>query len=481
MTASTADMIYEMIRSTDMILNHCLAAFFLGYLCSRLLGRKNGRHDSQIRWYLPAAVYFAVMSGLYFMPFVLSSFLAYLLGAAAAYLVMAFVCRGDKFWSLFLAVTFFSLRWQGMSVTSSVSIELFDFAAKFLNWLTEGRFALAWQWNMVHIGVNSLLNVFLDALILTLFAKWLSAKFLSFDRKLCGKEKLFLITPGVSGSVGYFVIHWIIEKYDLADDKGIFREYPYFSGIVTCMNLLLMLSTLVVLSLFTELEKKREEEKTQAVQQSQIQELRGHVQQMEQVYSSIQGMKHDVKNHIAVMEELIAQKRFQEAKAYLEPMSRAVEILDYVYKTGNPVTDVIIQEKYKRADAEKLIFHSEFQFPMQSNIDVFDISVILNNALENALEAASKAEQGCILVSSEWQKQTFLMEVVNSFDGELEFDKESGLLLTTKPERANHGMGLKNIQRVAEKYCGTLDIEVREKEFVLTVLLSAACDLQSKS
>ena len=201
MTASTADMIYEMIRSTDMILNHCLAAFFLGYLCNRLLGRKNGRHDPQIRWYLPAAVYFAVMSGLYFMPFVLSSFLAYLLGAAAAYLVMAFVCRGDKFWSLFLAVTFFSLRWQGMSVTSSV------------------------------------LNVFLDALILTLFAKWLSAKFLSFDRKLCGKEKLFLITPGVSGSVGYFVIHWIIEKYDLADDKGIFREYPHFSGIVTCMNL----------------------------------------------------------------------------------------------------------------------------------------------------------------------------------------------------------------------------------------------------
>ena len=98
--------------------------------------------------------------------------------------------------------------------------------------------------------------------------------------------------------------------------------------------------------------------------------------------------------------------------------------------------------------------------------------MILNNALENALEAASKVEGGYIRVSSGWQKRTFLTEVSNSFDGELKWDRESGFPITTKAEGAFHGMGIQNIQRVAEKYCGAVDIEVQEGEFILTVLMS---------
>lgn len=470
MTTPMGDLLYELIEFAEMIFGHIVVAGFLGCLCRRLPAGTRGGSWEQ-RWYVPAVCHFTVMIILYAIPLVLPSFTAYLLGAAAAFLVMI-VCGAERYWSLFLAVTFFSLRWQAISVTDRISIEIFDFMVKALNYITEGEFALVWQWNMVHIFINSLLNIVLDVLIFTLLAKWLTAKCSIQNRKLSAREKMFLLTPGFSGSASFFMVKWMIDKYDLVDKRGIFNEYPYFNSMIVCMNFLVILSTLVILSLFADLEKKREEEKRQAVQKRQIQELRDHVQEMERVYSGIQGMKHDVKNHIAVMEELIAQKRFQEAKAYLEPMGRAVETLDYVYKTGNPVTDVIIQEKYKQSRGLGISFNSEFQFPLQSEIDVFDISVILNNALENALEAASKMEGGYIRVSSGWQKRAFLTEVSNSFNGELKWDRESGFPITTKAEGAFHGMGIQNIQRVAEKYCGAVDIEVQEGEFILTVLMS---------
>ncbi|MEY8390144.1 GHKL domain-containing protein [Lachnospiraceae bacterium 45-W7] len=488
MTMPMGDLIYEILDTAEMILEHFTTACFLGYLCGRLPERKCGGDADRKQRYLAAVFYFAVMMTLHLIPllnpssatYLLFSFGAYLLGSAAAFLALVFACGTDFYWSLFLTVTFFSMRWQGMSITGRISVELFDVAIKFLNWLTEGQFALVWQWNMVHIGVNRALNIFLDVLMFLLFTKWFTARFSMRNRKLSGKEKLFLLTPGLSGSVIFFLVHWLIDKYELADDKGIFQEYPYFKIMIICMNLLVILSTLVVLNLFSDLEEKREEEKRQAVQQGQMQKLREHVQEMERVYGGIQGMKHDVKNHIAVLEELIAQKRFSEAREYLEPMGRAVESLDYVYKTGNPVTDVIIQEKYKRAGDLGFSFESDFQFPVQSKIDVFDMSVILNNALENALEAAETAEHGYIRVSSCWQKKMFLIEVVNYFAGTLEYDKESGMPKTTKADGGFHGTGLKNIQRVAEKYCGAIDVEVCNQEFHLMVLLSGVQSCEQK-
>lgn len=330
---------------------------------------------------------------------------------------------------------------------------------------------MSWKWNMVHIGVYMLAGLCFNGMIFALLAKWIMGKFPWRNRNLSEKEKAFLLVPGLSGAASYFFIRWIINKYNMIEGKDIFGEYPYFGFMILCMNLLVILSTMVVLNLFADLEQKREEETKQAVLQHQLQEMQNHIKDMEQLYSGIQGMKHDIKNHITVVEELIARQQIGEAKDYLKSMNHVTESLDYVYKTGNPVTDVIIQGKYKRAVKNGIWFESTFNFPILSDIDVFDISIILNNALENALEAAKTTEEGYIKVSSVLRKQTFLIEIVNSFCSVLEFEQGTGLPVSTKAEAVQHGMGLKNIQKVAEKYCGALEVEVLNQEFILTVMM----------
>ena len=64
-----------------------------------------------------------------------------------------------------------------------------------------------------------------------------------------------------------------------------------------------------------------------------------------------------------------------------------------------------------------------------------------------------------------------MIEIRNCFAGELQWDMESGLPVTSKEKAGGHGYGLANIRRVAEKYSGEIVIDLEEGEFCLSVLL----------
>ena len=103
-------------------------------------------------------------------------------------------------------------------------------------------------------------------------------------------------------------------------------------------------------------------------------------------------------------------------------------------------------------------------------VDVFDVSVILHNALENALEASRGVESGYIHITSLRQKNSYFLEVETNFSGERKLCAD-GMLSTTKTEPGLHGMGIGNIRMVAEKYFGGIDIKMESGIFHLTVML----------
>ena len=65
----------------------------------------------------------------------------------------------------------------------------------------------------------------------------------------------------------------------------------------------------------------------------------------------------------------------------------------------------------------------------------------------------------------------YMIEVKNSFDGRLIMDNETGLPVTSKSNKLDHGFGLVNIRKIAAKYHGDLTLEQEDGEVCLTVLL----------
>ncbi|MCM1541767.1 MAG: ATP-binding protein [Blautia sp.] len=167
----------------------------------------------------------------------------------------------------------------------------------------------------------------------------------------------------------------------------------------------------------------------------------------------------------------------EELESYIGKMEETVSKLDFAYQTGNPITDIIIHQKGQEAEKKQIQFKADFAYPPKLLIDVYDIAVILNNALENAIEACCKAEgTKQIKLHSYVKGSLFFIEVENDCSENVVIEKESGLPVSSKENGKLHGIGISNIQRCAKKYMGDIDIVISDtegrKKFSLTVMMN---------
>ena len=130
--------------------------------------------------------------------------------------------------------------------------------------------------------------------------------------------------------------------------------------------------------------------------------------------------------------------------------------------------DGVLNYMIKRAKSELVNVEAQVQLPGAVGHS-FDINVILGNLLENAIEAAAKTEEKFLEVKVRMKQGILRIEVENSFDGELRQSKQG--LLSTKDESSHHGIGLKNVRKMVEKYDGSMEVHAEENRFRVSLLL----------
>ena len=192
---------------------------------------------------------------------------------------------------------------------------------------------------------------------------------------------------------------------------------------------------------------------------------------VEKMYGEIRGVRHDLAGHIMVIDNLIEEQEYAQAKEYMEGLKNESAGMDTKVKTGNPVTDIILHEKDGEATAEGIRFEADFRFPGTGKVEAFDLSIVLNNALSNAIAGAKESGEKYILLRSWMDNNAYMIEVRNSFGGTLIMDEETGLPLTSKSNKQDHGFGLINIRKIAAKYHGDFMLEQEAGEVCLTVLM----------
>ena len=213
------------------------------------------------------------------------------------------------------------------------------------------------------------------------------------------------------------------------------------------------------------------------VEEQQVKAMKKRLEEAENFYGSIRKVRHEMKNHMANIKGLAGAGEYGEIEDYVRRMDETMQELEYKYVTGNAVTDVIINDKCRRAEKAGIRFDADFRYG--GEIPVFDMGIILNNLLDNAIEACEKLEtgKGFIHLSLKQKKQFLLLEVENSFDGAVPVQSGGGLALPTTKQSilpgiiAEHGIGLENVRDVAEKYFGGVNIKVKGDVFHVTVML----------
>ena len=213
------------------------------------------------------------------------------------------------------------------------------------------------------------------------------------------------------------------------------------------------------------------------MEEQQVKAMKMRLEEAENFYGSIRKVRHEMKNHMTNIKGLAGAGEYGEIEDYIRRMDETMQELEYKYVTGNAVTDVIINDKWRRAEKAGIRFDADFRYG--GEIPAFDLGIILNNLLDNAIEACEKLEsgKGFIRLMLKRKKQFLLLEVENSFDGTASVQTDGGLTLPTTKQSTlpgiitEHGIGLENVRDVAERYFGGVSIKVKGEVFHVTVML----------
>lgn len=172
---------------------------------------------------------------------------------------------------------------------------------------------------------------------------------------------------------------------------------------------------------------------------------------------AIRRFKHDLINHIGVLRELMKQKKTEEAKEYIDTIWNIQDDFDLKIHTGDSFLDVIINYYLYLAVKGNIQFVVSGKLNEKLHLEMFDITTLMGNILQNAIEAAAKAAVPKIRVELVEHKKEFFIVVSNSVVEKINTKKD--FFMTSKKNKANHGFGLKNIVATVEKYHGEYYME----------------------
>lgn len=290
----------------------------------------------------------------------------------------------------------------------------------------------------------------------------------------------FLLLPNVTGILFCMLLRVIMVSMEGQMPLFLYDRYPALIGIVPAILLLCMFSMTYSVKLFQNMISLHEEQRRLALLEKQVDSMEEYIGETERVYSGVRAMRHDMRNQLTVLSELARRGEEEALQAYLGEMNQTLNGLDFPWRTGSAVVDTLLAIKYHEAQKRisGLRFETEeLMIPRQLRIRAMDLGVILGNGLDNAIEAcaALKAAQPeaepFIRMTAMWKGKFFLLEMTNSFEGELLCGEGDALPRTTKSDNVLHGIGLHSIRTTAEKYHGGVDWSAEEGVFTLTVLL----------
>ena len=186
--------------------------------------------------------------------------------------------------------------------------------------------------------------------------------------------------------------------------------------------------------------------------------------------NKIKSVRHDLKNHLFELDTLLQAQKEEEAQLYIEKLMQNLYADQEYSHCGNLTIDSILNYKSQEAEQKGISINLDVQVPMEFSIDNFDLVVILGNLLDNAIEAVSDLlKGGHITVKIKITKGKLSICVENPFSGSLIYS--NGVILTSKEDRENHGIGLYNIKNIVKKYDGDFKTSHTADRFIAEVWL----------
>jgi len=192
------------------------------------------------------------------------------------------------------------------------------------------------------------------------------------------------------------------------------------------------------------------------------------------LYTSLERQRsesHDFRNHIMCLKSLADNEDMKSIKEYIKSICDSGIMAENIVDTHHVIINSIINTKYYEATTKQIAVVMKLSDLSQVHIQNDDLVVLISNLLNNAIEATEQCkEKRYIYLKTVYNEEGLLLSVKNPY---VHSPKKNGdEYISSKDNRFdNHGIGLKNVKKVVEKYNGMMSIEDKDNFFSVTVLI----------
>ena len=195
-----------------------------------------------------------------------------------------------------------------------------------------------------------------------------------------------------------------------------------------------------------------------------------HYSEVDNMYRKMRGWRHDYRNHIQTMKVLAAEGDLDALKKYLDKLDEDLNTVDVVVKTGNKMTDAILNSKISLAKSKGINVIADAKVPVELKMSDIDLCIVIGNLFDNAIEASLALPEDERLIRLYMDiKNTQLYMCLTNFTSVKKLKKQCGRYVTTKGE--GHGFGLVRVDDIIERYGGYISRNSEDGAFTTEIML----------
>ena len=253
-----------------------------------------------------------------------------------------------------------------------------------------------------------------------------------------------------------------LMMYAAIQEPSIQTIVLYAVGIVLILNI-------VVYFLFIRLGKAGKIKTEMALLALQNECLQENAKDIENIYDTVRALRHDLKNHLLCILSMAEERDVEGIKQYTGQLLQQQNTVNkLIMFSGSKVLDAIINSKSAAAERAGVRLSAIITTPL-AGISPEDITIILGNALDNAIRAAKDSQRKVVDIHIQPQGAYSSIVIANDIAHPVLSDNPA--LRTTKNIRYRHGFGIQNMRQAVERNQGLIRFYEQNDRFICDILL----------
>lgn len=305
--------------------------------------------------------------------------------------------------------------------------------------------------------VQSVSELLITVPLLLLLLKYISPAVRSISYSSAWMQSQFFLIPAV-----YYIFDYATHIYTDLMVEGDPVVAEFMSFVCSTAYLVFVLRTSEEKLMRSQLEQMQDSlnlQITQAVRE---------IDTLRQSQEKTKEYRHDLRHHMQFLSACIENNRLEYAQEYIQGICSEIETNKVIVFCENEAANLIFSAFSGRAKKHGIEMNVKAQISKSIHISESDLCVLLSNALENALHACQglkeKGKAGKIEVSAFEKNQKLFLQIVNSCEPNVTF--VHGIPVTNE---TGHGIGVRSICVLIERYGGIYTFEAVNDRFVLRV------------